>query len=379
MTREEAATVGWEQRVRAPVSFLPAWSPSAPDRCVYASNESGVWQVYAWDAGAGERRQVTSSPVGLIDGVPTVDGEGILWFEDATGDESGRWLVQPFAGGETRAFLEGVPHGWSEGLAQAVGVVAAGLSDRDGFAVHVSLDGAPAREVYRSTESIRIGSVDQRGFLRGGLSADGSLLCLEHAEHGDLIHPALRVIDPRSGATVAEQHDPGMSLHAKCWAPRPGDQRLALEHERDGEARPAIWDLSTGERRDLQLELDGEVRVDDWWPDGDALLLKQLFEGRHRLFRFVIATGELQALPSEPGVIWKARVRPGGQVWFLHEQGHRQRRILDEAGAQVLPVQAAQTPASRPYRSSHFANPEGQRVHGVFVTPDDSGRPLPVR
>jgi hypothetical protein len=137
-----------------------------------------------------------------------------------------------------------------------------------------SLDGRAATEVYRSAEAVRIGGFDQRGFFRGGLSADGSLLCLAHAEHGDLIHPALRVIDPRSGVTVGKQLDPGLSLVAKCWAPVPGDERLALEHEREGEVRPALWDLATGERRDLHLELVGEVRVEDWWLDGSALLLK---------------------------------------------------------------------------------------------------------
>ena len=45
----------WEQRFRAAVSFLPEWSPRAPDRCVYASNEAGVWQLYAWEPSSGER------------------------------------------------------------------------------------------------------------------------------------------------------------------------------------------------------------------------------------------------------------------------------------------------------------------------------------
>ena len=105
--------------------FFPHWSPLAPEHTVYASNESGVWQVHAWDVSTGTRRQVSESSVGVTDGTPTLDGEGVLWFDDETGDESGRWLVQPFAGGETRPFLEGVPHGWNEGLAQAPGIVAA--------------------------------------------------------------------------------------------------------------------------------------------------------------------------------------------------------------------------------------------------------------
>ncbi len=368
----------WERRFRAPISNLPEWSPQAPDRIVYASSEPGIWQVHAWDLATGSRRQVTDHAVGSTDGTPTLDGGGVLWFEDQTGDESGHWLLQPFPGGEPRSFLEGVPDGWSEGLAQAPGIVAAGISDRDGFAIYVSLEGAPAKVIHRSPESVRVGGAEEGGFLRAGLSADGSLLCLEHSEHGDLIHPALRVLDPRTGTTLGEQRDEGMSLIAKCWSPVPGDQRLAMDHERGGYGRPAIWDLATGERRDLSLDVEGEVWVQDWWPDGTALLLVNLFEGRDRLFRYQIDTGELLPVSHEPGVVVKARVRPDGRIWFLHEQSHRARQIVDDTGRQVLSLEGEPAPAGRAYESWHFKNPHGQRVHGFLVTPDDSDAPFPV-
>jgi dipeptidyl aminopeptidase/acylaminoacyl peptidase len=367
----------WEQRFRAAVSFLPEWSPAAPRNAVYVSNESGIWQVHAFDTETDERRQVTNHPVGLVDAVPALDGEGVLWFQDESGDESGRWHRQPFHGGDTELFLDDVPHGWSEGLAQAPGVVVAAISDRDGFAVYVSLDGGKAEVIHRAERSLRLGSVDQGGFLRGALSADGSLLCLEHAEHGDLIHPALRVVDPRSGATIAEQLDAGMSLAARCWSPVAGDQRLVCDHEQDGDTRPAIWSLDTGEFARLQLDLEGEVLAVDWWPNGAALLLDNLREGRSYLYRYVVATGDLEPIETEPGYIWKARVRPDGRVWLLHEQGKRQRLVLDDTGAEVLAL-GGRAPTSRPYESWHFENPHGQRVHGFYVTPDGSNGPFPV-
>ena len=371
-------TTPWDQRFRAPVSFLPEWSPQAPDRVVYASNESGVWQVHAWDVATGARRRVTDHPVGVTDGTPTLDGEGVVWFQDETGAESGRWLVEPFFGGEARPLLEGIPHGWENGLTQAPGIVAAAISDRDGFAVYVALDGQPAAEVHRSSESVRIGSADEGGFLSGGLSSDGSLLCLEHAEHGDLIHPALRIIDPRTGATIGEQVDEGLALSARCWSPVPGDQRLALVHEREGDERPAIWDLATGERKDLAVPGQGAMWVADWWPDGSALLLVNRFEGRDRLLRYDLSNGEQRVIATEPGIVMKARVRPDGRVWFLHEQGHRHRVILDDSGEEVLALEGSRVPPSRPYESWEFANPLGQRVHGFYVTPSDSDGPFPT-
>jgi pimeloyl-ACP methyl ester carboxylesterase len=372
------AAEAWELRFRAPVSLLPEWAPAAPDRVVYASSEGGIWQVHAWDVTSGARRQVTDNPVGAIDGTPTFDGDRVVWFEDETGSEAGRWLAQPFLGGEIQPFAEGAPDGWSEGLTQAPGLVALGISNEDGFGVYVSADGDGAREVYRATESVRIGSVGDRGVLRGGLSADGSLLCVEHAEHGDVIHPALRVIDPATGKTVGEQTDPGTPLLAKCWSPVAGDQRLAFDHERDDDRRPGVWDLTTGERNDLELDLDGWVSAQDWWPDGSALLLSNRFEGRDRLLRYELENGRVEHVWSEPGVVRKARVRPDGRVWLVHARGDRRPLIVDATGTEVLRLEGEEPPAARPYRSWHFDNPHGQRVHGFYVTPDDSDGPFPV-
>jgi dipeptidyl aminopeptidase/acylaminoacyl peptidase len=120
------------------------------------------------------------------------------------------------------------------------------------------------------------------------------------------------------------------------------------------------------------------VTVEDWWPDGSALLLKQLVEGRHRLLRFDLATGELHDVFTEPGVIWSARVRPSGRVWLMHEQAHRQRRIVDDTSADVLSLRGEPSPSARPYESWHFENPHGQRVHGFYVTPADGAAPFPV-
>lgn len=371
------STEPWEQRFRAPVASLPEWSPAAPRNCVFVSTDSGRWQVHTLDADTGVTRQVSDDPVGLVEGLPTLDGEGVLWFEDETGDESGRWVVQPFHGGERGPFLEGVPHGWSNGIAQAPGIVVAGVGDGDGFALHVSLDGGPTRELHRSREYVGLGGLALGGFLRGALSTDGRLLCVEHSEHGDLMHPALRVLDPRTGETIGELLDEGLSLQARCWSPVPGDQRLAFTHEREGDERPGIWDLATGERTDHSFDLGGVVEVSDWWPDGSALLLANTFEGRTYLYRYGVGTRELSQIPTEPGFVSGARVRPDGHVWLLHEQGARRRLVLDDTRSEVV-QQVGEAPAGRPYESWHFENEHGQRVHGFIVTPDDSGGPFPV-
>lgn len=367
----------WERRFRAPSVSLPHWARSAPERLVYWSTESGVYQVHVRDRVTGLGRRVTDHPIGVLAGELTPDGERVLYWQDETGSEAGRWYAEPFSGGEPEPFLPGVPTGWNQGLAQVPGLVAVGISDADGFAVLVSSDGEPAKEIWRSTEHIGIGGSESGRGDRGGLSADGSMLALEHAEHGDAMHTALRVVDPRTGATIAEQIDEGMALVASCWSPLPGDERLIVTHEREGEERPAIWDLATGAWTDLELDLAGPVEAVDWWPDAASVLLVHNDEGRDRLFRFDLATGSLSPIDHDPGTIGAARVRPDGDVWFRLSSGERPPATLASAGADVVRADGDPAPAGRPFHSWHFDNGEGDRVHGFYVTPEGDG-PFPV-
>jgi hypothetical protein len=174
----------WEQRLRAPKMTLPVWSQTAPDRCIYATDASGIWQVHAWDVGTGETRQVSDHPVGVLEGYATIDGSGVLFWQEDTGDETGRWLVQAFEGGGAEPFLDEVPVGWNEGVSQAPGIVAAAISTDDGsFGIYVSVEGAPAKTIATSTAwtALPLEAADI-----AGLSADGTLLAVQHAEHGDI-------------------------------------------------------------------------------------------------------------------------------------------------------------------------------------------------
>jgi dienelactone hydrolase len=361
----------WERRYRAPSLFLPDWSPNAPDRVVYVGNESGVWQVHCRDLATGQGRQVTDHPVGVIDGRPTLDGTGVLWFSNESGDESGRWYVAPFEGGEPGSFLEGIPDGWNEGMAERRGIIAAAVSDRDGFGVYVADGAGPARRIAHSRESLRLAGADDTGFNRAASSADGSLLCLEHSEHGDLIHPSLRIVESRTGAIVRELRDEGMALRAVAWSPIPGQTLLAINDELHDHERPGLWDPATGERRHLTVDLPGEVTALDWYPDGTALLLKNLHDGRDRLFRYELATGDLRPIEHPVGTIaWTARVRPDGEVWMRISQGHAAPRILAQDGREVIAPAGEPSPAGRPFTSWHFANEHGQDVHGFYIVPE---------
>jgi len=366
----------WEQRFRAAAVGFPHWARHAPERIVLSSNESGAWQVYAWDRVTGTRRQVTEDAIGVSGGAATPDGEGVVWFHDVTGDEIGHWLVEPFAGGGPRPLAPGVPDAWSTGLClgdggdgmPCGGMVVVGTADDGGFSVYVVEGEGPARLLHRHDEMVEV----------AGLSRDSTLLALGHAEHGDTIHPAVRLVDPRTGNVVGDQWDgPDLGLAVAGWSPVHGDARLALLHEKNGLLRPAVWDLRTGERRDYPVDLPGDVEIEDWWPDASALLLVHDHEGRSRLHGLDLTTGRVWELDHPAGTISGAGVRPDAAVWFRLASGAEPPTVRSLNGVEVVAPPGDRPPPGTPYRSWSFANPSGQRIHGFVASPEGEG-PHPV-
>ena len=362
----------WQARFRAPIVGYPAWALDNPDRIIYASSESGVYQLHAWDRSTGERRQITNEPVGLIAGEITPDGEWIVWHRDTTGDESGVWVAAPFTGGTAEPFVEGLPESWNQGLAIGRHRTVAGTSDRDGFDVFVAEAGGPARLLLHSEESIDLGGGQalMAGPDQAALSADERLLCVEHSEHGDLIHPALRVMEASTGKVVGDLRDEGRALCAFAWSPLPGDNRLAIGHERRGERAPAIWNLDTGEVTDLAIPWDRFTEVADWWPDAGAVLLFELRDGRNYLHRYDLETGQITALPMEEGSLTGARVRPDGKVWYRLQRGEHPGLVFESGRSEPVLAPPEAAPPGRPFQPWEFRNPHGQRVHGWLVEPD---------
>ena len=370
----------WERRFRAPTRTLPVWGPGASERFVLRSDEQGSFQAYAWELGAGPPIRRTDEPVGVLTATISADGSSIVWFSDPTGDESGRWLAVPFEGGEPREVFPGAPTGWPEGLALGRELALGVIADRNGFAVHVSERGGAAMEILRDANVIGFSDSELHleGFDHVGLSADETLVCVETAQDGDNIHRRLLVLDPRSGKEVEVLADgAGLGVSAFGWSSVAGDQRLLFTHERDDLTRPAVWNPTTGERSDLEVDLPGEVVPVDWWPDARSVLLVHRFRGRDRLYRFDLEGGTLTELAHPAGEIHGARVRPDGRVWIRVSNGANASELLDDDGEQVLAPAPGGVREGRPYREWLVRSPAGDVVQGWLATPPGDG-PFPL-
>lgn len=362
----------WEQRFRAPRVSLPDWAEDAPDRALFVSNATGTYELYAWDRATGEQRQVTDRPNGTTDGALTPDGEAIWWFNDTDGDEFGVWMRRPFRDGEGGAeaakdepAAPGLEPSYPAGLAIGRdGTAVVGRStDEDGTTVHVVRPGAVPVEIYRHRESAGVGD----------LSHDGTLIALEHTEHGDAMHSALRVVRP-DGTTVAELDDTEggtkeLGLAVLGFAPVAGDTRLLVGHQRRGRWEPMIWDPVAGTQTDLAVELPGDVGA-EWYPDGSALLIEHGFEARSELWRYGPAAGDgtLVRVETPTGSVSGATARPDGTVEYLWSSAAEPPVVRSTTGAVVLDPPGAKAPRSVPVEDVWAEGPGG-RVHALVQRP----------
>lgn len=363
----------WEQRFRAPRVSLPDWADEAPDRALFVSNATGTYELYAWDRATGAQRQVTDRANGTTDGVLPPDGREIWWFDDTDGDEFGVWRRQPFEGGEDVVAVPGLEASYPAGLALGRdGTAVVGRStDEEGSTVHVVLPGGEGPvEIYRHRES---GGV-------GDLSHDSSLIAIEHTEHGDAMHSALRVLRP-DGSTVADLDDTKggteeLGLEVLGFAPVAGDTRLLVGHQRRGRWEPMIWDPVAGTETELAIDLPGDVSA-DWYPDGSALLIGHSFEARSELWRYGIGARTLTRVETPAGSVSGATARPDGSIEYLWSSAAQPSAVRSTNGGVVLDAPGARAPESVPVETVWVEGPGG-RIHALVQKPADGEGPFPT-
>jgi len=363
------ATPLWIQRYTATTAGFPSWAGAAPDRLALVSNRSGSWQAWALDQASGTWRQASDEPVGVETTWVLPDGR-IAWWRDLTGEERGRLVAVAFDGGEPAAVYPDMPEGWLMGLSFAAGRTALGAEVDGTYRIFVIEDGGTPREIAAFERAAGIGGA--WGDTRGGLSADGSLVCVTHGEHGDILHNALRVLDAETGAVVADLEDPGRNLEAAVWSP---DHRLVFTSERGHVERPAMWDPRTGERHDIAVDLPGAVFPVDRFADG-TLLARHEFEGAGQLLRLA-EDGSFEALTPRSGDIGSAAIRPDGGVWYEHSDSTTPPTTRNAVGAVVVRIPDDEAPAGRPYESRFATNPHGDRIQMFVIAPDGDG-PFPT-
>lgn len=353
----------WQRRFHGPRIDMPGWARERPERVVYSSSRGGSWQGWTWDMSEGRHRRLTKGGVGNRSARISPDGAHVIWFDDETGDELGEWRVRLFAGGRTKELLPGVAPSWECGLAWGGKRALVGLADGAGFSVFVTGTAQDHRRIVHQRQEV----------VAVALSPDDRYALIASADHGDSIHPDLKVLDAEDGSLVGQMGGKKTRhLSSAGFRPHQGDPCVAVNDDQEGHTRPFLWFPRRRQVDGLRTGLRGEVEVLDWFPDGRALLLRQLLDGRHRLWRLDLDDLRVTQIKAPRGTV-EAAVRPDGRIWALCDSAARPPRVLElPDGNEVLRVPGRRPPRAAGFRSWHFETAGGRRIHGFLAVPEGS-------
>ncbi len=370
----------WIQRFHAPTVLWTMLAKALPERGVAASNQSGIYQLHAWDVPSGDLRQLTYKPQGVVFGSISPDGRYVYYFDDEAGNEIGHWVRIPFEGGTVQMVTPDMaPYsttflGFSPD-SHALGFTAA---KRDGFEVYAMSLGSQGE--LSAPQSL---FWSQRLTHGPTLSCDGGIGVVATTERSGTTDTNLLAFDIVRGDQIAELWDGGASVEAVSFAPVAGTTRLLATTNRSGDRRPLIWDPISGERRDLTLEgLAGEVMALDWSPNGRRILLANVTQAVPQLYTFDLVSDTLTRLDHPRGTFmmldgagtyfasedevfaqWQSSENPSRLIALDSRTGRPSRTVLS----------AGNPPAARPRQSFTVSSSDGQAVQGWLIMPEGQG------
>ncbi len=379
-----ASDAPWVQRFRAPTVLWTGLAKAAPTRGLAASNQSGVYQLYAWDVRSGQLRQLTNKPQGVVFGSISPDGCYVYYFDDESGNEIGHWVRVPYEGGDPQTIAPDIdPYStFFLGFSQHGRTLGFTAATHDGFKMYVMSLGSQGelsapRLLYQS-QKLAYGPV---------LSYDGAVGIVATTERSGTIDTNLLAFDVASGEQIAELWDKNASVEPVLFAPLAGSTRLLTTTNRSGDKRPMIWDAISRERIDLPLnELDGEVLALDWSPDGKRILLTSMAQAVPHLYTYDLDSNTLNRLDHPRGTFmifngtgtYFASEDEIFAQWQNSESPSRLIALDSRTGRVTRTVLAASNPPpARPRQSITFTSSDGQAVQGWLIVPNGKG-PFPT-
>lgn len=369
----------WKQRFRAWTIAGAAVASREHTRGIVTSNQTGVYQLYAWDVPSGERRQLTFRSSGTPVGSLSPDGRFVYYVEDQGGNELGHVVRVPFEGGDAQDVTPDLPPYSAAGIAMSrdarhLGITVATRDGLQTYIIDVGDEGTlgERRPIHHTTR------------LMGGLSLsnDGAIAVVRVSERSKSTDVDLLAIDTATGARIGELHDDDATLAAVRFSRVDGDERLLCSTNRSGQIRPLLWDPRTGARHDIDLaDVDGDVTPIDWSDDGARVLLVRFSAAVQRLGVLELAAGALRWLAHPPGMILGAHFSGEDEILAMMTDSTSPNRLvaLDAASGAMKRVvlHGATAPAGTPWRSVTFPSSEGARIQAWLATPPGAG-PFPT-
>ena len=217
------------------------------------------------------------------------------------------------------------------------------------------------------------------------ISHGAEIAVIASTEKTGVAEYALEAYDINSGAQIAELWDgAGSGADVAGFSPMPADMRFAGSSSKGGHHRPFIWNPQTGQRQDIHSEqFRGDVKVWQWSPDGERLLLHQVDRALHSLYSYEIAEASVRRLNTPPGVLSAGSGFLDDSKLQLHiTDSTAPTRLLEldsDSGAVLRDVidLGLDVPPGIPWRSVIYRSSDGAEIQAWLATPSGDG-PFPT-
>jgi dienelactone hydrolase len=370
----------WKLRYRAKEIAVAQIARTNPARGIVSHNESGNYQLYAWNVISNTLRQLTFRPHGALFGMISPDGRFVYLLEDDGGNEIGHFVRIPFEGGSPEDITPEMPPYSAFGInsSRAGNMLSSCISNSEGFNAYiwnVSKEGiiSAPKKLYQSSKMM----------FGPALSYSGEVGVMMTPNPSEFHHYGLKAFDTNTGQIIRELKDEGASVMASSFSPLPGDLRLLVNSTRLGNNRPSIWNIMTGQRNDLDLDkLSGDIAVMDWSSDGERILISNSQRAVQHLYIYELATGKVRRLNHPPGYygggtffmpaavsrteiisVWQDSTHPQQVIALDSYTGEKTHIVL--AADDVLP--------GKPWKQITYQSTDGETIQGWLALPDGRG------
>jgi hypothetical protein len=234
-----------KQRFRAERILWSALTENRPDRGLVVSNPSGRYQLYAWQMPAGDLRQLTDRPEGILSGFIDSLARHVYYLDDRDGNEIGHLVRVPFGGGEPENTSPNLPaySTWGGAISETGNRLAFTRADQEGFTL-TAIDLGPNGEMSEPRDLYRSEQVMSPPVL----SPEGDLAVVASAERSAMQHYTLLAFDTLTGERVAELWDGRHQRGVRSVCPSPGGERRSLAgRDLESERLRATADLPAAE------------------------------------------------------------------------------------------------------------------------------------
>lgn len=370
----------WKRRFFLPRIHIQV-ARGNPNHALVTSNDSGIYELYAYDLSSNSLRRATNRPSGTIYGTISPDGRDLYYIDDKQGNETGHIVRIPFdgSGEKPQDMTPSLPEyalvqPSVDSNSSRLGLTVPGPEGFDSFVVNISGWSVGKPRIINRGRKMSFGPA---------FSQDGKVSVVASAERFGGQDFTLISFDTETGQRLSELADESSRIELAEFSPKRGDQRILAMSNRSKVMRPLVWDAVKGTRTDLDVStLEGDVIALDWSPDATNVLLSQTSKGTTRLWLYDLRTSVLAKVIHPEGMVDSARFRTEGVILLAWQDSTNPNQLLelDIRGNSAHPrvmLAPKNVPKSRQFRSAYFRSSDGQEIQAWFATPEGIG-PFPA-